>query len=125
MMTSSSDDLLMTPHDGKAQEAAGETIELKEEEKKEVNEECYENTAFIGTPYQLLTTHTQKFYSWFSLVHDRKKTIPMEEFGEHVQRMHADRDKWFELEYNVSLKLLGQELHMWWLITFWCFHAGH
>ena len=45
----------------------------------------------------------QKFYSWFSLVHDREKTIPVEEFGEHVHRMHADRDRWFELEYNVSL----------------------
>ena len=28
----------------------------------------------------------------------------MDKFGEHVQRMHADRDKWFETEYNVSLK---------------------
>ena len=53
MMKSNSDDLLILPHDGnlKAQEEAGETIELKEEEKKEVNEECYENTAFIGTPH--------------------------------------------------------------------------
>ena len=25
----------------------------------------------------------------------------MDTFGEHVQRMHADRDKWFEQEYNV------------------------
>ena len=28
----------------------------------------------------------------------------MEEFGGHVQRMHADRDKWFELEYEVRAK---------------------
>ena len=26
----------------------------------------------------------------------------MEEFSGHVQRMHADRDKQFEMEYNVS-----------------------
>ena len=33
---------------------------------------------------------------------NRLKSIPVEEFSEHVQRMHADRDKFFELEYNVS-----------------------
>ena len=33
---------------------------------------------------------------------DSLKPIPVEEFSEHVQRMHADRDKFFELEYNVS-----------------------
>ena len=33
---------------------------------------------------------------------NRLKPIPVEEFGEHVQRMHADRDKFFESEYNVS-----------------------
>ena len=32
---------------------------------------------------------------------NRLKPIPVEEFSEHVQRMHADRDKFFELEYNV------------------------
>ena len=32
---------------------------------------------------------------------DRLKAVPVEEFSEHVQRMHADRDKWFELEYGV------------------------
>ncbi len=37
----------------------------------------------------------------FNTVKDRLKAVPVDEFGEHVQRMHADRDKWFELEYNV------------------------
>jgi hypothetical protein len=37
-----------------------------------------------------------------SIVQDRLKPVPVDEFSEHVQRMHADRDKWFELEYNVS-----------------------
>ena len=46
-----------------------------------------------------------KIHSYlFYVVHDRKKTILVEEFGEHVQRMHADRDKWFELEYEVRAK---------------------
>ena len=39
---------------------------------------------------------------WHCAVHDRVKAVSVEKFGEHVQRMHADRDKWFELEYNVS-----------------------
>ncbi len=38
----------------------------------------------------------------FLLVKDRLKPVPLEEFGAHVFRMHADRDKWFEMEYNVS-----------------------
>jgi hypothetical protein len=36
--------------------------------------------------------------------------IPLEEFGEHVQHMHADRDKFFELEYNVSVIDFRHEL---------------
>ena len=35
-------------------------------------------------------------------VQDRLKAVPVDTFGEHVQRMHADRDKMFEQEYNVS-----------------------
>ena len=34
-------------------------------------------------------------------VKDRSEAVPVDTFGEHVQRMHADRDKWFEQEYNV------------------------
>ncbi len=30
------------------------------------------------------------------------KPVPIGDFGAHVQRMHVDRDRWFELEYNVS-----------------------
>jgi hypothetical protein len=33
---------------------------------------------------------------------DCLRPIALEEFSKHVQRMHADRDKLFELEYNVS-----------------------
>ena len=38
----------------------------------------------------------------FSTGQNHFKSIPVEEFSEHVQCMHADRDKFFELEYNVS-----------------------
>ena len=30
----------------------------------------------------------------------------MEKFSEHVQRMHVDRDRWFEQEYNVSMETI-------------------
>ncbi len=38
----------------------------------------------------------------FLLVKDHMKPVPIDEFGAHVQRMHVDRDRWFEMEYNVS-----------------------
>ena len=33
---------------------------------------------------------------------DCMKPVSLENFGAHVSRMHAERDKWFEMEYNVS-----------------------
>ena len=36
------------------------------------------------------------------LVNDYLKPVPIEDFGAHLQRMHADGDKQFELEYKVS-----------------------
>ena len=35
-------------------------------------------------------------------VKDCLKPIPIDKFGEHVQRMHSNRDKSFEMEYNAS-----------------------
>ena len=32
---------------------------------------------------------------------DHRKPIPVSKFGDHVVQMHEDRDKGFELEYNV------------------------
>ena len=32
-----------------------------------------------------------------------KKPVLVDKFAQHVQRMHADRDRQFELEYNVSI----------------------
>ena len=31
------------------------------------------------------------------------KHISLDEFRTHVAHMHADRDRWFESEYNVSM----------------------
>ena len=36
-------------------------------------------------------------------VKDRMKPVSLEDFGAHVSRMHSDRDKWFEMEYTVSI----------------------
>ena len=33
---------------------------------------------------------------------EREKPIPLSEFSSHVERLHADRDKLFEMEYEVS-----------------------
>ncbi len=44
-------------------------------------------------------------YRVLHLVKDRMKPVPIDDFGAHVQRMHADRDRWFEMEYNVSFYL--------------------
>ena len=51
-------------------------------------------TGWVGDGWQADTD--------FSTGQNHFKSIPVEEFSEHVQRMHADRDKFFELEYNVS-----------------------
>ena len=53
-------------------------------------------------PPQLFHVPMSNFIKRFFLVQDRLKPLPVEMFGEHVQNMHSDRDKWFELEYNVS-----------------------
>ena len=59
------------------------------------------------TLYVLVFDHVYIFH----LVNDRFKAIPVKEFGDHVARMHADRDKCFELEYNVSLTGFQTSLH--------------
>ena len=33
---------------------------------------------------------------------ERVKPIPVSEYSRHVERLHADRDKLFEMEYEVS-----------------------
>ena len=53
------------------------------------------------------------------IVKDRMKSVPLEEFGAHVSCMHADRDKWFEMEYNVSV-LLSLFLPIYAFFDFYC-----
>ena len=55
-----------------------------------------------------------------SSVKDRDKAVPVEEFGGHVQRMHADRDKWFELEYEVRAKNSHSPQFLWCLFSCLC-----
>ncbi len=79
-----------------------ETDNNREEE--DVDEQCYENTTFMGEENVLYEETWITDYTL--LVNNCMKTVPIDDFGAHVQRMHADRDKWFEMEYNVSLKII-------------------
>ncbi len=78
-----------------------ETDNNREEEN--VDEQCYENTTFMGEE-NVLYEETWIIIIHLFIVNDRMKPVPIDDFGAHVQRMHADRDRWFEMEYNVSLK---------------------
>ena len=79
-------------------EAPTEVTEPKEDiVDKTEDEPCYENASFFG---ELIGELVEVFYFLVS-VQDHTKAVPVDKFGEHVQRMHADRDKWFEQEYNV------------------------
>ncbi len=56
-------------------------------------------------------------YAWTALVYvfpfavsDRLKAVPVTSFTEHVQGMHEDKDKDFELEYLVSWSTLADRL---------------
>jgi hypothetical protein len=40
---------------------------------------------------------------YFASAGERVKPIPVSEFSGHVERLHADRDKLFEMEYEVSV----------------------
>ena len=78
-----------------------ESLELKEDPTfKEGGNKTYENTRIMGKPAPHICTYMTEYCIF--LVQDRAKDISVEEFSGHVQRMHADRDKWFEMEYNVS-----------------------
>lgn len=77
----------------------------------EEEERQYENTTFICKYKSALSTIPCRN---FSLACDRMKPIPVENFGDHVEHMHSDRDKRFEEEYKVSgwiLTTLLQELY--------------
>ena len=93
------------PQSSKAKEAET-TIELKgEDENEEADEPYFENTVFISECsiyYILLASHCFTIPFSFISVQDRLKPVEVGKFSDHVQHMHADRDKWFELEYNVS-----------------------
>ncbi len=78
-------------------ESKAAEAKLDDDEDEDRKEECYENTSFIGE--RVITSS----FLYYILVKDRMKPVPIDEFEAHVQRMHADRDRWFELEYNVSL----------------------
>ena len=38
-----------------------------------------------------------------SVAGEHVKPIPVSEFSSHIERLHADRDKLFEMEYEVTI----------------------
>ena len=40
-------------------------------------------------------------------VQDRALPIPVAEFGAHIRRMHEDRDKLFETEFEVGVQYVN------------------
>ncbi len=47
---------------------------------------CFESTGEENVLYE---------ETWITdYITDRMKPVPIDDFGAHVQRMHADRDKW-------------------------------
>ena len=49
------------------------------------------------------------------------KPIPVSEFSGHVERLHADRDKLFEMEYEVSAYTIAIIIIV---STIWCVCGG-
>ena len=66
----------------------------------------------IFTPWRPLKTSPE--VNFIFLVQEWQKPVPVDKFPEHVHRMHSDRDKQFELEYNVSIcRATYTEQHRW------------
>jgi hypothetical protein len=84
-----------------AETGEGVFLPLVAKETEETNEQCYENTTFISMFSSCICWlfHHKTFFP----AKNRLKPIPVDEFSEHVQRMHADRDNFFELEYSVRM----------------------
>ena len=49
-----------------------------------------------------ITLHGYGVYLSYSPVSEHVKPIPVSEFSIHVEKLHADRDKLFEMEYMVN-----------------------
>ena len=50
----------------------------------------------------VVTANSGKIYN-ISIASEHVKPIPVSEFSSHVERLHADRDKLFEMEYEVCV----------------------
>ena len=57
----------------------------------------------MRTQLSLVSEELHRFShgSILCLARDRLKPIPVDGFSEHVKSMHAERDQWFEMEYDV------------------------
>ena len=78
-----------------------ECIELNPNEEEKDKDYYFMDTSLLGqlgiNLYRLIIINCQ-----FLSAGERVKPIPVSEFSSHVERLHADRDKLFEMEYEVS-----------------------
>ena len=44
---------------------------------------------------------------------EHEKPVPISKFSSHVEKLHADRDRLFEMEYMVSIFAIGLECGLW------------
>ena len=84
-------------------EVQGENIELNDYDETQIDGSSGETTHPTG-PLQSMTNLSDTMEDDISCPSDNTfaKPILISEFKSHVERLHANRDKQFELEYTVN-----------------------
>ena len=80
-----------------------ESLELKDSDETQTDKDkdyYFMDTTLIGEVMK-----SMKYEDCHKLIAagERVKPIPVSEFSSHVERLHADRDKLFEMEYEVNI----------------------
>ena len=104
-------DCTTAPHSPNNRE--GECLELKDYD--ETGEDKDKDYYFMDTTLlgQLYGEHGKTMYTCmhayvvFSVAGEHEKPVLVSKFSSHVERLHADRDKLFEMEYAVSNCMLS------------------
>ena len=80
----------------------GENVELRECDEPQTDRDYYYmDTDAIGENLSCAAKSDVRILSELLTAGERMKPIPVSEFSSHVERLHADRDKLFEMEYEV------------------------
>ena len=80
----------------------GESLELKGSDMTKDKDYYFMDTTLIGEIIKKCVKYVIEDYHKLFAAGERVKPIPVSEFSSHVERLHADRDKLFEMEYEVS-----------------------